>query len=87
MYKIEPSLIIMVDFSELNLFEIEREFASNNSNVLLKPVLSDIRDLGTIESIFREFKPATVFMLQLINMFLCRENFPSEAVKQMFLEQ
>ena len=66
----------MVDFSELNLFEIEREFASNNSNVLLKPVLSDIRDLRTVESIFKEYKPQLVFHAAAYKHVPMQENFP-----------
>jgi FlaA1/EpsC-like NDP-sugar epimerase len=79
--KFEPSLIIMVDFSELNLFEIEREFVSNNSNVLLKPVLSDIIELRTVESIFEEYKPQLVFHAAAYKHVPMQENFPWEAVK------
>ena len=63
--KFNPSVLIMMDISELNLFEIDRELITNDSNILFKPVLSDIRDFSVLEQVFNEFKPQVVFMLRL----------------------
>ena len=35
--RFNPSILIMVDNSELNLFEIDKEMKKHNTKVLLKP--------------------------------------------------
>ena len=79
--KFNPSIIIMLDYSELNLFEIEREVLGNNSNILFKPILSDIRDYSNIDIIFKEYKPQVVFHAAAYKHVPMQENFPWEAVK------
>ena len=59
--KFEPSVLIMMDISELNLFEIDREIISEGANILYKPVLSDIRDYSVVDQVFNEFRPQVVF--------------------------
>ena len=72
---------MLLDFSELNLFEIEREVISKGSNILLKPFLSDIRDSSVIENIFDEFRPQIVFHAAAYKHVPMQEKFPVEAVK------
>ena len=79
--KFNPSVIIMIDFSELNLFEIEREILRYNSNILFKPILSDIRDFKSIDNIFNEYKPQIVFHAAAYKHVPMQEMFPWEAVK------
>ena len=47
-----PSVLVMLEISELNLFEIEREVRKLDSNTLIKPILCDIRDSLIIEGNF-----------------------------------
>lgn len=79
--KFNPSVLIMMDISELNLFEIDRELITNDSNILFKPVLSDIRDFSVLEQVFNEFKPQVVFHAAAYKHVPMQENFPWEAVK------
>ncbi len=76
-----PSVLIMMDISELNLFEIDRELITNDSNILFKPVLSDIRDFSVLDQVFNEFKPQVVFHAAAYKHVPMQENFPWEAVK------
>ena len=76
-----PSVLIMIDISELNLFEIERELKKRSSKILFKPILCDIRDSNAIEKIFEEFKPQIVFHAAAYKHVPIQENFPWEAVK------
>ena len=46
--KYEPALLVMLDNSELNLFQIAREILGNPTNVLTKPLLSNIRDVDIL---------------------------------------
>ena len=82
----EPSVLIMIDISELNLFEIEREIKSDITKILFKPILSDIRDSSMLERIFKIIDLKWFFMQLLTNMFLCKKIFLGRQLKQMFLE-
>ncbi len=79
--KFNPSVMIMLDYSELHLFEIEREVSKYSSNILFKPVLSDIRELPNIESIFKEYRPEVVFHAAAYKHVPMQEKFPWEAIK------
>ncbi len=79
--KFNPSILVMVEISELNLFEIERRVLAESSDVLFKPVLSDIRDLKTLDQIFLEFQPQIVFHAAAYKHVPMQESFPWEAVK------
>jgi len=79
--KFEPSVLIMMDISELNLFEIDREIMSDDSTILFKPVLSDIRDYSVVDQVFNEFKPQVVFHAAAYKHVPMQEYFPWEAVK------
>jgi FlaA1/EpsC-like NDP-sugar epimerase len=79
--KFEPSVLVMMDISELNLFEIDREILSDDSTILFKPVLSDIRDYSVVDQVFNEFKPQVVFHAAAYKHVPMQEYFPWEAVK------
>ena len=79
--KFEPSILVMVDSSELNLFEIDRETKALDSKILFKPVLSDIRDYSVVDQIFDEFRPQVVFHAAAYKHVPMQEYFPWEAVK------
>ena len=60
--KFNPSILVMLDISELNLFKIDRETSvDKSSNILFKPILLDIRDGDFLEQIFKEYKPQVIF--------------------------
>ena len=79
--KFEPAVLVMMDISELNLFEIDRELKSDNSPILFKPVLCDIRDYSVVEQVFKEFQPQVVFHAAAYKHVPMQEYFPWEAVK------
>ena len=79
--KFEPSVLVMVDSCELNLFEIDRETQNNSTTILFKPVLSDIRDSYSLENVFEEYKPQVVFHAAAYKHVPLQESFPWEAVK------
>ncbi len=79
--RFKPSVLMLLDCSELNLFEIEREISDQSSNILFKPILSDIRDLSVIKDIFDEYRPQIVFHAAAYKHVPMQEKFPLEAVK------
>ncbi len=79
--KYKPSVLVMLDISELNLFKIEGESTSLDSKILFKPILADIRDQLSIDQLFEEFKPQIVFHAAAYKHVPLQEFFPREAVK------
>ena len=79
--KFDPSVLVMMDISELNLFQIEREIKIPNSQILFKPVLSDVRDYSVVDQVFEEFHPQVVFHAAAYKHVPMQEYFPWEAVK------
>ena len=79
--KFNPSILLILDMSELNLFKIEQEVNNVKSNVLFKPLLYDIKDIVNLEKVFSEFKPQIVFHAAAYKHVPMQENFPLEAIK------
>jgi FlaA1/EpsC-like NDP-sugar epimerase/lipopolysaccharide/colanic/teichoic acid biosynthesis glycosyltransferase len=79
--KYEPALLVMLDNSEFNLFEIEREILHLQTNVLIKPVLSNIRDSNILDKVFQEFEPQVVLHAAAYKHVPMQEAFPWEAIK------
>ena len=76
-----PSILVMVEISELNLFEIDREINQNNSEILFKPVLCDIRDSSLVQNLFDKYKPQVVLHAAAYKHVPIQEKFPWEAIK------
>jgi len=79
--KYEPALLVLLDNSEFNLFEIEREVLSSPTNVLIKPLLSNIRDAKILGKVFTEFEPQVVFHAAAYKHVTMQEAFPWEAIQ------
>tara|TARA_Y100001958_G_scaffold160115_1_gene166505 strand:- start:2197 stop:3891 length:1695 start_codon:yes stop_codon:yes gene_type:complete len=79
--KYDPSVLVMLDSSELNLFELDREVVSDKSKILYKPILSDIRDYDVINQVFSEYRPQIVFHAAAYKHVPMQEKFPWEAIK------
>ena len=77
----EPALIVMLDNSEYNLFQIEREILSKNTNVLTIPLLSNIRDLDILSKVYSQYEPQIVFHAAAYKHVAIQEEFPWEAIK------
>ena len=78
--KYEPALLVMLDNSEINLFDIEREVISIPTNVLVKPLLSNIRDINILNKVFTEYEPQVVFHAAAYKHVSMQEAFPWEAI-------
>ena len=78
--KFEPALLVMLDNSEINLFDIEREVIPMPTNVLIKPLLSNIRDINILNKVFTEFEPQVIFHAAAYKHVSMQEAFPWEAI-------
>ena len=79
--KYEPALLVMLDNSEYNLFNIEREIIGKVNNVLTKTLLSNIRDADIMSKVFNEYQPQIVFHAAAYKHVAMQEAFPWEAIK------
>ena len=71
----------MLDNSEYNLFNIERELLGKENNVLIKPLLSNIRDKDILSKVFSQYEPQVVFHAAAYKHVAMQEQFPWEAIK------
>jgi O-antigen biosynthesis protein WbqV len=58
---LEPQHLILVEFSEYNLYRIEMEIREAFPYQTLRAIIADVRDATRIEQIFRDEKPQLVF--------------------------
>lgn len=56
-----PSLLVLLDHSENQIFEITNELREKRSSLALASVIADIRDAYRIEGVFQKYRPHTVF--------------------------
>jgi len=56
-----PSELLLVELSEFNLYQIEREIRAAFPELPLRMILCDVRDAKHIEAIFSQHKPQLVF--------------------------
>ena len=61
MMRFEPATVVMVDRSEIALFEIDREARSRWPNQPLATLLADVGDQDRMKAIFDEWRPQVVF--------------------------
>ncbi len=59
--ELSPSLLVLVDHSENQIFEIEREMRHRWPLLKIAPIVADIRDVNRMHDVFGRFKPFAVF--------------------------
>ena len=75
-----PHKIVLLDSAETPLFHIERELSSKHPNLMLVPVIADVRNLDRLECLFDEFSPEVVFHAAAYKHVPMMEYNPIEAV-------
>lgn len=76
-----PKLLVLLDFSELNLFEIEMECRNNFPDLDIHACLADIRDRSALSKIFSERLPDVVFHAAAYKHVPLQELHPWKAVQ------
>ncbi|MBI86890.1 MAG: hypothetical protein CMG63_02290 [Candidatus Marinimicrobia bacterium] len=79
--KYEPALLVLIDKHENSLMKLEREVLSQETNVLLKPILSNIRDFDILSKIYSNYEPQIVFHAASYKYVSIQEAFPWEALE------
>jgi len=76
----DPDLLILLDSTENNLFYIDNKCKEYNSDSGIVPILGDIRDSKTVNTIFNSFRPDVVLHAAAYKHVPMQELNPWEAV-------
>lgn len=75
-----PEQLIMVGHGENSIFEIQQELTQRFPDVLITPVIADIRDRAKMDRVFRTYKPHVVFHAAAHKHVPLMEAHPDEAI-------
>jgi FlaA1/EpsC-like NDP-sugar epimerase len=76
-----PRRLVMVEQTEIALFEIEREFADGNAGGGIVPLIADVTDESAMRAIFASHRPEIVFHAAAHKHVPLMERQPAEALK------
>jgi FlaA1/EpsC-like NDP-sugar epimerase len=78
--KFKPGKLMLLDQSETPLYEIEKELVAIFPDLLILPLIADIRDREVVDSIFEDFSPEVVFHAAAYKHVPMMEYNPAQAV-------
>ncbi len=76
-----PSLLILVEQCEVQLFAIEQDLISREYGIALRPVVGNIADVERMDYIMKRFKPDIIFHAAAHKHVPIMEAQPGEALK------
>ena len=79
--RVRPSLLVLVDHGENNLFQIRRELADDRHFGHTAAVLADCKDAVRIQEVFLQYRPSVVFHAAAYKHVPLMEENPIEAVR------
>src|SRR4051812_21623724 len=79
--RVSPSRLVLVDHSEANLFEIERQLVGERHIQFSVSVLADIKDEERMREVFAEHRPEVIFHAAAYKHVGLMENNAIEAVR------
>lgn len=81
----EPKLLLMFDWWENGLFELDQELNQKGINVKRKLIIGNIQDKNKLEWVFKNFEPQIIFHAAAFKHVPLMEDHPEEAVKNNIL--
>jgi FlaA1/EpsC-like NDP-sugar epimerase len=76
----KPGKLMLLDQSETPLYEIEKELVVKFPDLLILPLIADVRDREVVDSVFEEFSPEVVFHAAAYKHVPMMEYNPAQAV-------
>jgi FlaA1/EpsC-like NDP-sugar epimerase len=76
-----PRRLLLVEQSEVQLFQIEQELIESGFGTFLVPVAANVQDESRLEQIFRKHQPEAVFHAAAHKHVPLMESQPGEAIK------
>ncbi len=78
--RFEPQVVGLLDFSELNLFQVEQEFRLRLQTLPTESFLTDVRDREALQGVLTRFRPHVIFHAAAYKHVPMQESHPREAV-------
>lgn len=75
-----PQLLILFDFSETAMYEINLELRKHFPNVPIQAIIGDVRDCNRVESQIKRYRPHIIFHAAAYKHVPLMEEHPCEAV-------
>ncbi len=75
----KPEKLVLLDISEYNLFQVER-LCQGAGNVIIAPVLADIRNMNSLYYVYRKHRPQIVFHAAAYKHVPIQESQPWETI-------
>lgn len=79
--KFSPAMIVMADYCELFMYELEMKFLEDHPGIPFFPKIVDVRNIGKVEQMFDEYRPQIVFHAAAYKHVPMMEHNPLEAVE------
>ena len=79
--RVNPDTLVLLDSSEANLFEIERELRDERHVLFSRAVLADCKDEERMREVFAQFRPEVVFHAAAFKHVELMQRNPVEAVR------
>lgn len=80
-----PSLLVMVDHCEVQLFSAEQNILSKDFGISIKPVVGSVADAERMDSVVKRYKPEIIFHAAAHKHVPMMESQPGEALKNNFI--
>lgn len=81
----QPASLILLEYSENNLFDIDNELKTYFPTLKIVPELSDVKDRLKMQQVFSRYTPQVVFHAAAHKHVPLMEKHPSEAIKNNIL--
>ncbi len=79
--KFDPAMIVMADYCELFMYELEMKFKEEYPNISFFPKILDVRQADKVDKVFSEYQPHLVFHAAAYKHVPMMEHNPMEAVE------
>jgi FlaA1/EpsC-like NDP-sugar epimerase len=79
--RFNPKMLVMLDISEENLYDLENEWKRIYPNISYETVIASIRDKDRLFNVFNKYKPNIVFHAAAHKHVPMMEKNPEEAIK------
>jgi FlaA1/EpsC-like NDP-sugar epimerase len=79
--RLSPQKLILVGKGENSIYDIDLELRETFPNLIIEPVIADVRDRKRISSVFKNFRPNVVFHAAAHKHVPLMEYQPEEAVR------
>ncbi|MGZ3789765.1 MAG: polysaccharide biosynthesis protein, partial [Bacteriovorax sp.] len=79
--KFRPKMIVMADYCELFMYELEMKFKETYPDISFYPKILDVRNASKVEQVSNEYRPQIVFHAAAYKHVPMMEYNPSEAIE------